>query len=195
VNPHGSRHRGYTLVELMIGLTLASVLMLAVLSTYLFLGRGSTRLSYQHALEIEARSMIETLASDVRNTKSIASASATGLGLVLVDGSTVTYSYASNTLTRDPGTGAVALIKDIKGEKVQVSVTLPAFAFSYYTTTGGSPTYQSSGTLEPISIKQVAFNGTLQAGTTTQAQVGTMTSFPVASGWIIFRNRQLPDGT
>jgi prepilin-type N-terminal cleavage/methylation domain-containing protein len=188
--------RGYTLVELMIGMTLASVLMLAVLGTYLFLGRGSTRLSYQHALEIEARTILEKLAVDVRKTKYITNASATGLSLLLVDGSTVTYSYASNDLTRDPGSGAVSLTNDIKGEKVLVPVTLTSCNFNYFTTTDGNPTYQATATLVPLSIKQVSVDFTLRAGSPgIQDKVGTLTSFSIASGWLLFRNKQLPDGT
>jgi prepilin-type N-terminal cleavage/methylation domain-containing protein len=190
-----ARH-GYTLVELMIGMTLAAVLMLAVLSTYLFLGRNTTRLSYQHALEVEARTILNTIALDVRNTKYITSASATGLSLLLVDGSTVTYSYAATDLTRDPGTGAVSLTNDIKGEKVQVPVSMPACNFNYYTTNDGSPTYQATATIVPLGIKQVAVNFTLRAGTaSTQGSLGTMTSFQIASGWLLFRNKQLPNGT
>jgi prepilin-type N-terminal cleavage/methylation domain-containing protein len=191
-----SVRRGYTLVELMIGMTLASVLMLGVLSTYLFLGRNSTRLSYQHALEIQARTILNSLALDVRNTKQITSASSSGVSLKLVDGSTVTYSYSAGALTRDTGSGPVALTSDIKGEKVQVAVTLPTCTFTYFTTTDGDPTSQFGATLVPLSVKQVAVNLVLQAGTAgVQDQAGTMTSFKIASGWLLFRNKQLPDGT
>jgi Tfp pilus assembly protein PilW len=180
---------------LMIGLTLASMLMLGVLSTYLFLGRGSTRMSYQHALEIEARTILNTLSLDVRKAKYITTASATGITLLLVDSTSVTYSYAAGDLTRDSGSGPVSLTGDIKGEKVQVPVSMPACTFNYFTTTDGAPTYQGTGTLVPLSIKQMAANFTLTAGNVAQAQSGTMTSLQIASGWLLFRNKQLPDGT
>jgi prepilin-type N-terminal cleavage/methylation domain-containing protein len=191
-----ARPHGYTLVELMIGMSLASVLMLGVLSTYLFLGRGNTRLSYQHALEIEARTIVNTLALDVRNTKYITNASSTGLTLQLIDGTTVTYNYTSTDLTRDPGSGAVSLTNDIKGEKVQVAVTMPVCTINYYTTSDGSPTYQATATIVPLSIKQMGLNFTLRAGTAgIQDKSGTMTTFQMASGWLLFRNKQLPNGT
>ncbi|HVU18746.1 MAG TPA: prepilin-type N-terminal cleavage/methylation domain-containing protein [Candidatus Didemnitutus sp.] len=186
--------RGYTLVELMIGLTLGSMLMLAVLTTYLFLGRGSTRLAYQHLLEVEARTLMNTVATDVQATRSITSASSTGLALKLVDGSTVTYTYSGGILSRDPGTGAVALVTNISGEAVTVPVTLTNFSFSYLTTTDGDPTYQATTTIIPLSIKQVAVTMTFRAGSTAQMKSGTQTSYPAASGWLLFRNKQLPDG-
>lgn len=192
----GPAPRGYTLVEMMIGLTLASILMLGVLSSYLFIGRNSVRLSYQHALETQARGILNTFAGDVRNTKYITSASATGMTLQLVDGSTVTYSYSSSLLTRDPGSGGVSVTNDIKGETVQVPVTLAACNFNYFTTTDASPTYQATSAIVALSVKQVALSLTLQAGSpTVQANSGTMTSFQMSSGWLLFRNKQLPNGT
>jgi prepilin-type N-terminal cleavage/methylation domain-containing protein len=186
--------RGYTLVELMIGLTLGSMLMLAVLTTYLFLGRGSTRLAYQHLLEVEARTILNTVTTDVQAAKSITSASATGLSLTLVNGSTVTYSYSGGILSRDPGSGAVALVTNITGEAVQVPVTLTTFQFRYLTTYDDDPTYQATTTIVPLSIKQVSVSMNLKAGGANQVKSGTMTMFPVASGWMLFRNKQLPDG-
>jgi len=177
-------------------MTLASVLMLGVLSSYIFLGRNNTRLSYQHALEIQGRSLLYTLGGDLRNAKSVSSASSTGFSLILVDGSQVTYAYdGSSLLTRDAGSGAVSVTRDITGETVQVPVTIPACTFNYYTTSDGSPTFQGTSTLVPLSIKQVGLALTLQAGNTTQSNSGTQTRFQVNSGWLLLRNKQLPDGS
>lgn len=194
IHRHSPR-RAFTLVELMIGMTLASMVMLGVLSTFLFMGRNSTRLSYQHALEIQSRTILHTLGLDVRNAKAIASASSTGMVLTLWNGTSVTYDCSTSTLTRDTGSGPVALLSDIKGEKVQVPVTLSACSFSFSTTTDGTTVSQFNSALVPLSIKQVAISFTLQAGNSVQAGVGTMTTFQIASGWLLFSNKQLPDGT
>ena len=190
---------GYTLVELMIGMTLASMIMLAVLGSYLYMGRNSARLSYQHALEVEARTITNNFALDVRNAKTISSASSTGLTVVLVSGTTVTYAYTGSDLTRTPilaGRPTSSLTYDIVGEKVQVPVTMTACTFSFYTTADGDPTSQYNPPyLVPLSIKQASLNFTLRAGNSgAGGQVGTMTSFQIASGWLLFRNKQLPDG-
>lgn len=178
----------------MIGLTLGSILMLAVLTTYLYIGRGSTRLAYQHLLEVESRTVLNTFATDVQATSSITSASSTGLTLKLVDGTTVIYTYSGGILSRDNGSGAVALVTNISGEAVQVPVTLTNFSLAYLTTMDGDPTYQASTTLIPLSIKQVAMTMTFQAGGSAQQKSGTETTYPAASGWLLFRNKQLPDG-
>ena len=55
-----------TLVELIIGMTLASVLMTAVLSSFLFLGRSGFALSHYNEMELQARLGLERFAEDVR---------------------------------------------------------------------------------------------------------------------------------
>jgi hypothetical protein len=172
-------------------MTLGAVVMLAVVSTYLYLGRSLTRLSYHRALEVQSRSILITLAADVRKAKSVTSASNTSLSLQLIDGSSVTYSYASSQLTRNPGSGAVSLLRDISGQAVQAPVTMTNFTFSYYST--------FDNTLNPaadtmLSIKQVAATFTLQAGGSAQQASGVQTQYGISSGRILIRNKLLPTG-
>jgi prepilin-type N-terminal cleavage/methylation domain-containing protein len=201
--------RGFTLVELMISMSLGTVVMLAVFSTYNYLGRNLTKLSYRHILESQSRKILTSLAGDIRKTKSIAAASATALNLRLIDGSSVDYTFNAGTgkISRDPdGAGpapAAILNYDIGDANVQVPVTLPNFSFTYYTTTGNAftvagtgPTYQNTTTIVPKSIKQVVISFTLQAGTTAiQGQQGTLTTYPVTSNRQLFVNRSMPDGS
>ena len=196
--------RGFTLVELVVSMSIGTVVMLAVFSTYLYLGRNLTRLSYRSTLESQSRKILNTFATDIRNAKSVANPpaanpSTTTLALKMTDSSTVVYNFSADKLTRNPGTGAVILNYDIGDPHVQVPVTMPSFSFLYYTTTGGNPVSQFSSPAPPItpmSIKQVAINFTLQAGTAAiQGQQGTLTSYPVASGRMPLLNRPLPDGS
>src|SRR5574344_1079459 len=64
--------RGMTLVELIIGMTLASVLMTAVLSSFLFLGRSGSALSHYNEMELQARLGLERFAEDVRQASDLA---------------------------------------------------------------------------------------------------------------------------
>ncbi len=189
--------RGFTLVEMLFVATLAGLIMVGMLSTYLFLGRNLTRLSYRRALEAQSRSILNTLGNDVRKAKAVSNVSANGLTLTLLDGSTVTYAYDGTTdyLSRNAGSGAVVLTSDLKGEAVQVPVTMPAATFAYYTTANGTPTYQGTGTLVPLSIKRIDLSFTLQAGGGTQAASGTQSQFQTASARFLLRNRQLSDGS
>ena len=216
-------NRGFTLVELIVSMSLGTVVMLAVFSTYLYLGHNLTRLSYRSLMENQSRRILNTFASDIRNTKSIRSASAITLTLNIYnqDPATksttptldVTYAYDSTNkaLTRDPdGSGPappVALNANIGEGSVQVPVTLllPANGrlFGYatttgdlYTTAGTGPTYQSTTTLVPMSIKQVGLSFTLQAGDpAVQGQQGTFSSYQVSSNLLLLINHPLPDGS
>lgn len=64
-SPSHSR-AGFTLVELLVGMSLALVVMTGVLSTFAFLGRNLNRLANQQQLESEARRALAYFAQDVR---------------------------------------------------------------------------------------------------------------------------------
>jgi prepilin-type N-terminal cleavage/methylation domain-containing protein len=57
---------GFTLVELMISMSLALMIIAAVLSSYLFLGRSLGRLVTQQTLDNEGRRALAYFAQDVR---------------------------------------------------------------------------------------------------------------------------------
>ena len=200
--------RAFTLVELIVALTLAAVLMAAMLSSYLFLGRSLTRLSYQHMLEQQSRTILTTVIADLRNTKSVTNATNTGLTLQVFTGSgtttSVAYAYTYDSvnnvyiLTRN----GIPLVKMITGTSVKVPVTMllpPTGApsagnlFQYYNSTDVSLTAPVNS---PMSIKQVEFSFILQAGAAgVQDKQGTLTQYQMASGRIPLLNRQLPDGS
>lgn len=228
-------NRGFTLVELMVSMSIGTIVMLAVFSTYIYLGRNLTRLSYRATLESQSRKILGTFSSDIRNAKSVKSISDTGTGtgraieLILtlfnsdpskgtVPTLEVAYKYSYDAmdgiwvLTRDPdGNGLprapVRLNSAIGSNSVQVPVGLTLssgdqlFSFTTasgntFTTSGTGPTYQTTSTLVPMSVKQVAISFTLQAGTAAvQGQQGTLNSYAVASGRIPLVNHQLPDGS
>lgn len=200
----GNSQRAFTLAELVVGSTLAAIVMAGVLSSFVFLGRNLTRISYQHALEAKSRIALGyltadlKLATDVQSETSPSSPSDTRLKLKFISSTNttyyVTYAYDSTNkyLTRQVDSGtAVTLLADTapNGQKV---ITCTSFDFNYYTTTSGTPTSQSTTTLVPYSIKLVEVSYTLESGS---AANGTKTQLQIASARFALRNRALPTGS
>lgn len=180
---------GFTLVELLIGLSLSLTIMAAVLSSYLFLGRSLSRLVNQQTLETEGRRTLGQFAQDVRAASSISGTpSVSTLTLTIPSGAsttTVAWSYNSATgiLTRTPASGtALALVSN-----------LTSLHFRYYNETGtaydsGSSPYTTQ-TAYMSGLKQISITFTSQTGS---ANNGTLTAVHrFASPRLLVRNRAL----
>jgi len=63
--------RAFTLVELLIGAALSATVMVAVLSSYIYLGRQLGRLAHQQTLETQARLAIGQLTRDVQTASGL----------------------------------------------------------------------------------------------------------------------------
>jgi len=114
---------GFTLVELMIGATLGSFILAAVLSTFLFMGRSGANIQNYNDMEAQARKALESFAEDTRQASGV-TWGATNASLTLtVNGASVVYSYDSTakTLTRRDATTTKVLVSGIT-----------TFAFSAY---------------------------------------------------------------
>lgn len=192
MTPRHRARRGFTLVEVLISATLASMLMVAILSTFVFLGRNLSRLASYQALETEARTGLGYLRQDfalARAVKTGTTPTASTVTLVLPTGD-VTYTYASKKLTRT-ATGAInpsfALLSSSQCE-------CTSFSFQYYTTTDAAPTDQSTPASNvPYSIKQIQVGFVLESPSSLSASVRTR--YEVASSRFLIRNRTAPDGT
>jgi Tfp pilus assembly protein PilW len=190
--------RAFTLVELLVGMSLALMVMTAVLSTYTTLGRSFTRSlgvssANQPTLEGQARRTLARLAQDVRMAKDISGApSNTTVTLSLPTGTgttTVAYSYnsAAGTLTRTPSGGTAQVL--------QSNITSNGLAFRYYDSSGnpydnGSAPYTTTlSTSSSLGIKQLALSFTSRAGSATN---GTLTQiYQTDSPRLLLRNRSL----
>lgn len=113
------RVAGFTLPELMITATLGSIIMLAVLTSFLFLGRSGANLQNYAEMEAQARRAIETFALDVRMAKNATwnSTRSVTLAAVTSGGSTESYTYAYDAdkgiFTRTEGGVTTTLISGI----------------------------------------------------------------------------------
>jgi hypothetical protein len=179
------RRTAFTLVEVLIGMSLALMVMTAVLSTYTTLGRNFTRTlgitsANQPTLNSQIRRTLVYFIQDVRMASGISGTpSASTVTLTLPSGTgttTVAYSYDSTaqTLTRTPSGGTALVLQS----------SLLACSFTYYDAAGNS--YTSFTNYLP-GIKQLSLSFTCRAGSSTN---GTLTQvYQADSPRMILRNR------
>lgn len=185
---------GFTLVEVLISSALAAVLMAAVLSSFVFLGRSLTRLANRQTLEAKGRQALTYLRADfalAQAVKSGTTPTSSSVTLTLPAGEiTYTYDSTAQRLRRQANFGPNPDLSLLQND----TCVCTAFAFSYYTTTNGTPTSQVTAGVEvPYSIKQIQVNFTLQTPGT--ASPATQSTYDVVSSRFLIRNKQAPDGT
>lgn len=191
-----SRHllAGFTLVELLVGMSLALIVMTGVLSTFGFLGRNLNRLSNQQKLEAESRRTLAYFSQDVRLATALTNPSATSVTLTIPttsDTTTVMYTYhdsaatiagvsvPANSLTRrSPSSGApVILLNDIIDS---------GFSIAYY---DSSNRLVTDFTNKVLAIQKVSISFGSQSGSSAN---GTRTQvFMSASPRVALRNKPL----
>src|SRR3954467_9893705 len=108
--PRIDRRRGFTLVEVLISASLASILMAGVMSTFLMMGRSGMNLQNYTELEAQARKALELFSREVRLAYAVSAYSTTSVTLSIPDtsatrtgaGYSVTYTFdtTSHRFTR-----------------------------------------------------------------------------------------------
>ncbi len=176
---------GFTLVELLIGMTLTLVVMAGVISCFIFLSHNLSRLQIQQKFESQGRRALLYFAQDARMASAITTPTATSVTFVMPPGSgspTVTYNYNSATgvLTRDPGFTGL-------GSNPPLLVSLTSFTFSYYDVYG-NPYPALTNYL--IGIKQVSVSFNAQSPPSWNLTQPAFT-YQVSSGRMILRNKAI----
>lgn len=166
---------------MLVGISLAGMLLLAMMSTYLYLGRNLTKLANLQVLEAKSRVALGFLNRDLQMASAVTSPTSSSVVLTL-PGGTVTYSYTYPTLSRVATFGAFR-----SGSLLRADCT--AFAFSYYSTTGTSAL---SGTIVPLSVKRIGVTYTMQRGSSA---LRTLATLQCVSARVLLRNKALPNGT
>lgn len=193
---HPSR-AGFTLVELLVGMSLALIVMTGVLSTFSFLGRNLNRLANQQVLESESRRALAYLARDVRLASGFPDDTAP-------DTTAVTFTIAANSGTSTAayhyytsGTtvggvsipaGSLTRTAPADGTPVVLLTNLLDFDFTYYDATDNRVTDFNN---KRSSIKKIAADFRSQTGSSAN---GTRT--PVLQGTsprLTIRNKALLD--
>ena len=192
IQPATTPRAGFTLVEVMVSSTLAAIIMAAVLSTYVMLGRNLARLSSYQSLEHESRKALAYLSRDFMQAQSVkggTTPTASSVTLVLPSGE-VSYTYDGSSLRRQTTFGTLRDVTFLHND----SCTCSSFSFNYYTSSGDAPTDQSTPSASvPFSIKQIEVGYVVESPLSWTAQ--TRTRCELKSSRYIFRNRGAPDGT
>ena len=128
VRDGGAAARGFTLVEMLIGSSLAAFILTAVMTTFLFLGRSGANIQNYNDMEAQSRRALEQFAQDVRQASDVVWTSSTDINLT-VDTATIRWRYVSSDGTfRRTGDGA---------ERTMIT-GITTFTFQPYSITGSS---------------------------------------------------------
>jgi prepilin-type N-terminal cleavage/methylation domain-containing protein len=194
VKPGSARSRAFTLVEVLVSMSLSAAILAAVLSSYVFLGRNLVRLGNYQALETKSREALGYLQRDLGAAQSVKTGttpSASSLTLVLPTGEvTYTYDSAAGSLRRQAAAGPNGEFVLLKNDRC----TCPTFAFDYQTTSGGAPTSQlDPASNVPYGVKQILVRFVLE--TPGSQAWETRTAYPAVSARFLLRNKQAASGT
>lgn len=180
-NRPASAGSGFTLVELMVGMSLSFVIIAVTLAAYTFVGRNFTRMANTQSLEASSRRAFSIFIKDIGTATQVSSATPTQLVLTLPT-KTVTYLYSSGTLTRTPS--AVTAPEDSNTTLVthiDTTATSP-FHFNYFDTSGNSITGVAS-----IKAIELTFSSALA----NNADNLKKSSFTAVSPRVALSNRSL----
>src|SRR5882724_6939754 len=116
------RRAGFSLVELMISLTLVMLLTLALLTSFTFIARGDRSLTNYGDMNAQARKVLEQLGQDLRGATDVVDFTTTTLTLTVPTNTaatttqTVIWSYDSVTrvLTRQDNSGTKTYAHDVE---------------------------------------------------------------------------------
>ncbi|MDP3073288.1 MAG: prepilin-type N-terminal cleavage/methylation domain-containing protein [Opitutaceae bacterium] len=160
------RNGGFTLVEMMVGSTLAAFILAGILTVFLFLGRSGANVRNYSDMEAQARKALETFAEDVRQASAIAWASNVSVTLT-VNSANVGYAYSSSTgiFSRTDASGTRTLISGItEGSFVfrsfNIAGTELPLATAANLTAAGSSTKQLQISLEASRSNVTVVNAT-----------------------------------
>ena len=203
--------QGFTLVELLVATSIATVLIAGMLSSYLFLGRNLVRDTNRQQLETQSRNMLQTFARDVGVAVQVARAydSATDITqpsswqtmptsgqvafrMSVRNDSNNQYQYAV-TYTYDPNADIVTRVvssglnsgtppSNFNANNLILLTHASSFSFNYLDRAANTASNQ-------LGIKQIEVASfTLTNGT---AATGTQSTFTGASGRLVLRNQHL----
>lgn len=168
--------RGFTLTELLVGMSISGVIFAGILAAYTFLGRNLTRLVNSQHLEAATRRTFYVFNQDASAATQVTTATDTQVVLVIPSGAstkTVTYSYNSTfgTLTRTDATGSTTLLSN-----------LTKFDLNYFNKAGNAITSST------VSVKEIELTFSSALGTSAS---GTQSQYTAVSPRLILRNKAL----
>jgi Tfp pilus assembly protein PilW len=178
-SPRRPRTAGFTLVEIMVGSTLAAFILAGVLTVFLFLGRSGANVRNYSDMESQARKALETFAEDVRQASAITWTSSAQFTIV-VNTASITYAYTSGTglFTRTDASGTRTLISGI---------TAGTFTFRSFNVAGSELPLATAANLTAASSSTKQIQVSLEASRTNTTVVAATNA--VLSARFILRNK------
>jgi Tfp pilus assembly protein PilW len=181
--------RAFTLVEVMIGASLGSFILAAVLSSFLFLGRSGANLINYTEMETQARKALEYFAEDTRQASAVTWTSSTAVTMI-VNSQSIYYTYSSGTFTRrveEPVGTVISTMTLLTG--VQEPTTANPF-FRAYNINGTQITDFSTATARTTAnntTKQIQISLSASRSNTT---VTTATNIVLSARYVL-RNKRI----
>jgi prepilin-type N-terminal cleavage/methylation domain-containing protein len=177
--------RGFTLVELMVSLSVSAIVLGGVLAAYIFLGRNLARLVNTQHQQVQSRRTLVMFTKDLSTASALSTATTSRITLtkpVASGNATVAYVYtapspasaANGTLVR------TETLPSSSPTTLTILSGLTSFTFNYYN--GGGTAVTSS----PQSVKTVEFTFASAAGNANNA---TLTAFNSVSPRVVLRNK------
>lgn len=165
----------------MIGATLSSFILVAVMSTFLFLGRSGANIQNYNDMEAQARTALELFAEDTRQASSITWNSATEI-VLNVSGTTIYYAY-------DDGTKEFKRTVNAGGTPRTLVSGITSFSFSAYNITGALLPLTTAAELTAATKSTKQLQISLEAARSTQTVVDATNT--VLSARFILRNKRI----
>jgi Tfp pilus assembly protein PilW len=182
-----TRAGGFTLVELMIGASLASFILAGVLSTFLFLGRSGANVQNYNDMEAQARNALEYFAEDTRQASGVAWGSDANTVALTVGANRVTYVY--NPTARNFTRTEIVIATNAAVSSRVLVTGITSFAFTAYNISGNTVALSTAGerTLANGTTKQLQIS--LEASRTNRTVVAATNT--VLSARFILRNKKV----
>ncbi len=178
--PSRGRSRGFTMTELIVALSLGTIIIAGSITAYLFLGRNLTRLVNIQQQEVKGRRTLKMFTEDVSSAISLTTCTDSLIVLTKPTAgasSTVTYTYTS-------GAGSTGTFSRTESGTTQTLLTnLTTFDFTYYNEANSTISNST-----PQSVKTIEFTFTSAVGT---AASGTLASYTTISPRVVMRNKPL----
>ena len=164
----------------MIGSTIGAFVLLAMLSTFLFLGRSGANIQNYIDMESQARKSLELFAEDTRQATAISWASSTNVTLT-VDGASVVYYYDS---------AAKSFKRTAAGTTTILISGITTFSFKAYNITGTEITdFSTAAALTSAGKATKQLQVSLESSRTSTTVVSATNS--VLSARFILRNKRV----
>ena len=170
---------GFTLVEVLVGATLAGILLAGVMTAFLFLGRSGANMRSYSDMEAQARRGLELFAQDTRQASAIIWTSKNHVTL-MVDSNAIAYVYNSFTRT-------FSRIDGVSNRVLVSGITAGTFTFRSFNVVGTELPLTSAAELLAAGSSTKQLQISLEASRTNRTVVSATNT--VLSARFILRNK------